>query len=429
MRQPSMSFGGDGGMLAEVETATHEEIIDLADDRNDIDPGDRVLLVVEDDPKFARIMYDLGHVHNFKVVIARSATRALAYTKEFKPSAITLDLLLPDYDGWTVLDRLKHNPAARHIPVHVISVEEERQRAVRLGAIAYLQKPATKESLENALSGLRSFVDQPARRLLIVEDDDTQRKSIIELIGNSDVKTTAVASGKEAIEAMRNEEFDCMVLDLKLPDMSGFELLERLKREPSAERIRVVVYTGKELSLKEEAELKRVAEAIVIKDARSPERLFDETALFLHRVEAELPPPKRKLLEQLKQVDPVLEGRSVLIVDDDYRNLFALTTMLEIQNMVVQHAENGSDAIRLLESGPDFDAVLMDVMMPGLDGYETMRRIRANPRFAKLPILAVTAKAMKGDREKCIEAGASDYITKPIDSEQLLSLLRVWLYR
>jgi CheY-like chemotaxis protein len=267
------------------------------------------------------------------------------------------------------------------------------------------------------------------RNLLVVEDDDAQRKSIVELIGNSDVKTTAVATGKEALEAMRSESFDCMVLDLKLPDMSGFELLEQLKGEPSAERIRVVVYTGKELSSKEESELQRVAEAIVIKDARSPERLFDETALFLHRIEAELPPPKRKMLEQVKQFDPVLAGRTVLIVDDDYRNLFAMTTMLEIQNMVVQHAENGSDAIKLLESGPEFDIVLMDVMMPRMDGYETMRRIRANPRFAKLPILAVTAKAMKGDREKCIEAGASDYITKPIDSEQLLSLLRVWLYR
>jgi CheY-like chemotaxis protein/signal transduction histidine kinase len=429
MRQSPMSFGGDGRMNAEVESATYEEIIDVADDRNDIEPGDRVLLVVEDDPTFARIMRDLGHIHDFKVVIASSATRALAYTKEFKPSAITLDLCLPDYDGWTVLDRLKHDPTARHIPVHVISVVEERQRAVRQGAIAYLQKPATKESLEEALSGLRSFVEQPMRRLLVVEDDDAQRQSIIELIGNSDVKTTAAASGKEALEAVRNEVFDCMVLDLKLPDMSGFELLEQLKREPKAERIRVVIYTGKELSLKEEAELRRVAEAIVIKDVRSPERLFDETALFLHRVEAELPPPKRKLLEQLKQFDPVLAGRSVLIVDDDYRNLFALTTMLEIQNMVVQHAENGSDAIRLLESGPDLDIVLMDVMMPRMDGYETMRQIRANPRFTKLPILAVTAKAMKGDREKCIEAGASDYITKPIDSEQLLSLLRVWLYR
>jgi CheY-like chemotaxis protein len=385
--------------------------------------------VVEDDPHFARIMYDLGHIHDFKVVIATTAARALAYTREFKPAAITLDLCLPDYDGWTVLDRLKHDPSARHIPVHVISVEEERQRAVRQGAIAYLQKPATKESLQEALGRLRSFVDQPMRKLLIVEDDEIQRKSIIELIGNSDVKTTAVSSGREAIEAIRQEAFDCMVLDLRLPDMSGFELLEQLKSERAGDQLRIVVYTGKELSPKEETELRRMAEAIVIKDVRSPERLFDETALFLHRVEAELPPPKRKLLEQVKQSDPVLAGKRVLIVDDDFRNIFALTTMLELQEMAVQHAENGKDAVHLLQTGATFDIVLMDVMMPQMDGYETIRAIRAMPELEKLPILAVTAKAMKGDREKCIEAGASDYITKPIDTDQLLSLLRVWLYR
>jgi CheY-like chemotaxis protein len=279
------------------------------------------------------------------------------------------------------------------------------------------------------LGCLRGFVDQPMRKLLVVEDDDAQRKSIVELIGNSDVRTTTVASGEEALQAVRRETFDCMVLDLRLPDMSGFDLLEQLQREPGAERLRIVVYTGKDLSPQEETKLKRMAEAIVIKDVRSPERLFDETALFLHRVEAELPPPKRKLLERVNQTDPVLAGKRVLIVDDDFRNIFALTTLLEIQDMIVQHAENGANAVQLLEMGLGFDIVIMDVMMPQMDGYETMRRIRGIPRFEKLPILAVTAKAMKGDREKCIEAGASDYITKPIDKEQLLSLLRVWLYR
>jgi len=430
-RAASLNFAGGGGgmsMAALGSLVVQEEAIDLADDRNNIVPGDRVLLVVEDDPHFARIMYDLGHIHDFKVVIATTAARALAYTKEFAPAAITLDLCLPDYDGWTVLDRLKHDPSSRHIPVHVISVEEEGRRAARLGAIAYLQKPATKESLQEALGRLRSFVDQPMRKLLIVEDDDAQRRSIIELIGNSDVKTTAVSSGREAIEAIRAETFDCMVLDLRLPDMTGFELLEQLKTERGGDQLRIVVYTGKQLSPKEETELRRMAEAIVIKDVRSPERLFDETALFLHRVEAELPPPKRKLLEQMKQSDPVLAGKKVLIVDDDFRNIFALTTMLELQEMLVQHAENGKDALHLLERGAAFDIVLMDVMMPQMDGYETIRRIRTMPGVEKLPILAVTAKAMKGDREKCIDAGASDYITKPIDTEQLLSLLRVWLY-
>jgi CheY-like chemotaxis protein len=406
-----------------------EDRVELADDRDNIVPGDRVLLVVEDDAHFARVLYDLGHLHDFKVVIARTAAEALAYSKEFKPAAITLDLCLPDYDGWTVLDRLKHDRTLRHVPVCVISVEEDGKRAVQLGAIAYLQKPATRDALQEALGCLRGFVDQPMRKLLVVEDDDAQRKSIVELIGNSDVRTTTVASGEEALQAVRRETFDCMVLDLRLPDMSGFDLLEQLQREPGAERLRIVVYTGKDLSPQEETKLKRMAEAIVIKDVRSPERLFDETALFLHRVEAELPPPRRKLLERVNQTDPVLAGKRVLIVDDDFRNIFALTTLLEIQDMIVQHAENGANAVQLLEMGLGFDIVIMDVMMPQMDGYETMRRIRGIPRFEKLPILAVTAKAMKGDREKCIEAGASDYITKPIDKEQLLSLLRVWLYR
>jgi CheY-like chemotaxis protein len=267
------------------------------------------------------------------------------------------------------------------------------------------------------------------RRLLVVEDDEKQRNSIVELIGDGDdVSTTAVSSGEEALAVLEQGSFDCMVLDLKLPDMSGFELLEKLKQLPQSQDLPVIVYTGKELSRQEEAQLKRAAEAIVLKDARSPERLFDETALFLHRVEAQLPAPKRKLLQQVQQTDPVLAGKRVLVVDDDYRNLFSLTTVLEQHQMQVLQAENGKDALATLERGQDIDVILMDIMMPEMDGYETTRIIRGSMGLKKIPILALTAKAMKGDREKCIEAGASDYITKPIDVDQLLSLLRVWLY-
>jgi hypothetical protein len=348
--------------------------------------------------------------------------------REFKPDGILLDIRLPVMDGWTVLDRLKHDPTTRHIPVHIISAEEGRQRGLQLGAIAYLQKPATSEALNQALTDIKRFLARRVKNLLVVEDDETQRHSIVELIGNSDVFTTAVGTGAEALAALKAEHFDCVVLDLGLPDMTGFELIEQIKQETGSD-LPIIVYTGKELTRAQETELKRIAETIIIKDVRSPERLLDETALFLHRVQASLPEPKRQMLDALHQTDTVLAGKKVLLVDDDMRNIFALTSMLERHQMQVMYAENGSDGIAVLQNTPDFDVVLMDVMMPEMDGYETMRVIRQVSQFKSLPIIALTAKAMKGDREKCIEAGASDYITKPVDTEQLLSLLRVWLYR
>jgi CheY-like chemotaxis protein len=272
-------------------------------------------------------------------------------------------------------------------------------------------------------------VDRPIKRLLVVEDDNASQQSIVELIGNGDVETTVVGTGEEALAALQAGPFDCMVLDLGLPDMTGFQLITRVRSEIGLRKLPTIVYTGKQLSKKEEAELRRLAESVVIKDARSPERLLDETALFLHRVTAKLPDAKRRMLEHLHRTDPVLTGRKVLIVDDDVRNIFALTTFLERSEMQVLFAESGHDGIAMLKKTPDIDVVLMDVMMPEMDGYETMRSIRENLRFRALPIIAVTAKAMKGDREKCIEAGASDYIAKPVDMDQLLSLLRVWLYR
>ncbi|MEH2439471.1 HAMP domain-containing protein [Nostoc sp.] len=401
----------------------------INDDRATIAIGDRVLLIVEDDVNFARILIDMAQQQGFKVITAQNGSTGLSLAQQFLPSAVLLDIRMPEMDGWTVLDRLKHDPNTRHIPVHIMTVEEGQQRSLQLGAIAYLQKPLTSEIISEALVKIKGFVERQVKNLLVVEDDDTQRLSIVELIGNSDVSTTAVATGAEALEAIRTQHFDCLVLDLGLPDMTGFELIDRIKLLPNGKTLPIIVYTGREISKAQETELRRIAETIIIKDVRSPERLLDETALFLHRIQANLPAPKRQILEQLHSIDYLLAGKKALIVDDDMRNIFALTSMLERYQIQVIYAENGREGITLLENTPDIDVVLMDVMMPEMDGYETTSLIRQNEQFKSLPIIALTAKAMQGDREKCIEAGASDYITKPVDTEQLLSLLRVWLYR
>ena len=402
---------------------------EIPDDRIIIQPGDRVLLIIEDDDKFARILLDMARQQGFKGIVALQSKQGLALAQQFEPNAIMLDIHMPEMDGWTVLDRLKHNPDTRHIPVHILSVDERQQRGLKLGAITYLQKPVSPEALNQVLSEIKSFIERQVKNLLIVEDDRVQAQSIIELIGNGDVQSTAVGTGKEALDILRSLHFDCMVLDLGLPDMSGFALIEQIKLEPKLLKLPIIVYTGKELSRQEETQLRGLAETIIIKNVRSPERLLDETALFLHRVQANLPPPKRQILEQLHQTDPVLANRKILIVDDDLRNIFAITSFLESYHMEVLFAENGRDGIERLQANPDINIVLMDIMMPEMDGYETTRAIRQQQQFRSLPIIALTAKAMPGDREKCIEAGASDYITKPVDTEQLLSLLRVWLYR
>jgi len=400
----------------------------LTDDRDSIVKGDRVLLVVEDDANFGGILADLARDKGFKVILAQRGHSAIGLAKRFKPDAITLDIALPDIDGWTVLDRLKHDKSTRHIPVHIISGEPQQKRGLRLGAFAQLEKPVTKDALDAAFLGIRGFVERPNKSLLIVEDNDAQRQAIVELIGADDIEIVAVATGDEALRAVREKHFDCLVLDLGLPDMNGFEFIERLRSE-SGREIPIVIYTGRELTRKEETELKKISEAIIIKDVRSPDRLLDETALFLHRIEANLPENKRQMLEQLHETDPVLAKRKVLVVDDDMRNIYAMTSLLERQNMIVLYAESGAEGIERLKTNPEIDIVLMDVMMPEMDGYEAMRQIRSQQEFRNLPIVALTAKAMKGDREKCLQAGASDYITKPIDTAQLLSLLRVWLYR
>jgi CheY-like chemotaxis protein/HAMP domain-containing protein len=403
---------------------------DVDDDRGAVESGDRVVLIVEDDEGFARTVLEVARQRGFKGIVALRGDAGLALAHEYKPDAIVLDMQLPGMDGWTVLDHLKRHPDTRHIPVHVATgAENGKQNALRAGAVAFLEKPIDKEKLEGAFGEISTFLERGVRSLLVVDDDDTQRNAIVELLGDGeDVQVTAVGSSEEALGALESQHFDCVVLDLKLPDMQGFQFLEQVKTDDRFRNLPVIIHTGQELSRTEETELQRYAETIIVKDVRSPERLLDETSLFLHRVEARLPAEKRKLLQQLHSADAVFEGRRVLIVDDDVRNVFALTSVLEGRGMGVVYAENGLDAIRILEEDDAIDLVLMDIMMPGLDGYETIQRIRAMPRFESLPIISLTAKAMKGDREKSIAAGASDYVTKPVDTDQLLSLLRVWLY-
>jgi HAMP domain-containing protein/CheY-like chemotaxis protein/signal transduction histidine kinase len=413
--------------LPVLAVAKAEDVV--ADDRDVILDGDNVLLIVEDDPHYARILLGLARDKGFKGVVTNRGLLALSLAREFLPTAITLDVFLPDMLGWTVLNSLKLDPATRHIPVQILSVEEERQHGLSHGAFSYLVKPATTNDLEVALSRIKTYVMPHTKRLLVVEDNDVERESIVTLLGHDDIEITAVATGTEALEALLGRRFDCCVVDLRLPDMTGFELLEKVQSERSLRDVPVVVFTGKELTGEEEARLRTMAKSVVLKDVQSPERLLDETALFLHRVVADLPEAKRQVLERLHGTNEVLRNRKVLVVDDDVRNIFALTTVLENQDMDVVSATNGRQAIEIIESTPDLSVVLMDIMMPEMDGYETMREIRRDSRFRTLPILALTAKAMKGDREKCLQAGASDYIAKPVNTDQLLALLRVWLYR
>jgi HAMP domain-containing protein/CheY-like chemotaxis protein len=412
---------------ARVPALLRRESSPVDDDRARIAPGDRVLLIVEDDHAFAEVLLGLARERGFRGVVASEGQAALELARALRPEAITLDLRLPDIDGWVLLDQLKHDAATRHVPVHVISALDGGQRARESGALSVLHKPVTRETLSSAFEELASFLSRAVRRLLLVEDDAVQRDEIIALIGDGDVETTAVGTGALALAALADERFDCLVVDLQLPDMSGFELIGRVKQLPSAARAPIIVYTGRELTRSEHGELVRLSASVIVKDARSPERLLEETALFLHRVEADLPEEKRDLLRRVERMDPLLSERRVLIVDDDLRNVFALTAILEQHQMHVFSAENGREALELLAL-ESVDAVLMDIMMPEMDGYEAIRRIRQNPKHAALPVIALTAKAMAGDRDACIQAGASDYITKPVDLGQLLSLLRVWLY-
>jgi CheY-like chemotaxis protein len=409
-----------------VQQAPKADAVD--DDRESIMPGDAVVLIVEDDPHFAHVLLALARDKGFKGVVTTQGGHVRSLTRQFKPLAIMLDIFLPDMLGWTVLNHLKQDPETRHVPVQIISVEEERLQGLGHGAFNYLIKPATTDELKKAFDRVLEYAQTRERRLLIVEDNEIEREGIVELLRHQSVEIATAGSGSEAWEALRAQRFDCVVLDLRLPDISGFELLERIRQDPDLHELPIVVFTGKDLTERDEIRLIQLAESVVLKGVQSPERLLDETALFLHLVAADLPPAKQEMLERLRQSDEALWGKKLLVVDDDMRNIFALTSLLEQHGLRVVSAENGAEAISLLDADLEIDAVLMDIMMPEMDGYETMRRIRQNPQHRLLPILALTAKAMKGDREKCLEAGASDYIAKPVNTEELLALLRIWLF-
>ncbi len=400
----------------------------LNDDRKSITPEDRSLLIIEDDRKFAELLRDFARERGFKCIVAENGESGLHFADYYKPSAIILDIGLPGIDGWAVMERLKENPTLRHIPVHFMSAADSSRDALRMGAIGFLTKPVSLEKIEEAFGRIETILTKSVRKLLVVEDDSIQRESIRQLIDGSDIETTTVATGQEAFTELSRGGYDCMILDLGLSDMSGFELLEKIRKDRRYATVPVIVYTGRDLTLKEEDELRKYTESIIIKGVKSPERLLDESALFLHRVEAEMPAEKQRMLKLVHDKEAVLEGKTVLLVDDDMRNVFALSSVLEEKGLNIIVARNGLESLEKLKEHKDIALVLMDIMMPKMDGYEAMREIRKDARLKKLPIIALTAKAMMGDRNKCIEAGANDYLAKPVDTDKLLSMLRVWLY-
>jgi CheY-like chemotaxis protein/signal transduction histidine kinase/HAMP domain-containing protein len=418
-------------------TSSNEPLVDgfpplldgLVDDRNSIKAGDRFILVIEDDPNFLKIMYELATERKFKCLLAADGETGLYFADMFNPSAIILDVGLPGIDGFEVMERLKANPQTRHIPVHFISAIDKNLDAMRMGAIGYLTKPVSLDMLNEAFGKIEETISKSVKRLLVVDDEEIMRKSIVGLVDGKDVQTVAVATGEEAIKILKEQEFDCVVLDLGLKDMTGFEVLESIRNEKKLSKLPIIVYTGKELNRTEELMLKKLSDSIIIKGARSPERLLAETTLFLHRVEANLPKEKQDILNVSGDKDAVFRDKKILVVDDDMRNVFAISAVLEDKGLQIIAAKNGREGIEKLIKNPDVHLVLMDIMMPEMDGYEAMQEIRKDPKNSRLPIIALTAKAMKDDRQKCIDAGANDYLTKPFDPEKLISMLRVWLYR
>ena len=413
-------------VTAPVPQAKPVRLPAFGDDRHAPRPG-RTVLVIEDEAAFAHILYDLAHELNYSCLVAHSAEDGVALAMQFIPDAVLLDMGLPDSSGLSVLQQLKESPLTRHIPAHVVSGHDRREAALQMGAVGYAVKPATREQLREVFKKLEDKLTQKLKRVLLVEDDARQRQSVVELIGDSDVEITAVETGAQALALLTHTVFDCMIVDLKLPDMQGSELLKRMSTGDICSFPPVIVYTGRSLSRAEEAELLKYSRSIIIKGARSPERLLDEVTLFLHKVEAQLSAERQTMLKTARSRDRVFEGRKVLLVDDDVRNIFALTSALEHKGLQVEIGRNGFEALDKLDAVTDIDLVLMDIMMPGMDGLEATRRIRQNPRFQKLPIIAVTAKAMKDDQEQCLAAGANDYLPKPIDLDRLMSLLRVWM--
>jgi CheY-like chemotaxis protein len=378
---------------------------------------------------FASTLLEFVRGRGYKGIVAQQGNTGLSLARHYKPDAILLDMNLPVMDGSEVLRQLKADPELRHLPVQIISGYDRRKEGLELGAFDFIMKPIQRGDFDHIIDRMEEFVNKKLKKLLIVEDNMEQNRAIKELIGNGDVKSFAAYTGQEALDILNKEKFDCIIIDLGLPDMNGFELLEKIKVNADFNKIPIIVYTGKDLSKEEASHLNKLANTVVLKTANSQERLLDETILFLHRVESRLPKEKQQIIRRLHRTDEVLKNKKLLVVDDDIRNIYSLTNALEEEGMNCITAEHGKAALQMLKEHPDVDAVLMDVMMPEMDGYEATRIIRQQPRFAKLPIIALTAKAMKGDREKCLEVGMSDYIAKPVNIEQLLSLMRVWFYQ
>ncbi|MCG2831226.1 MAG: response regulator [Desulfobacteraceae bacterium] len=400
----------------------------IKDDRKNLLPEDRSILIIEDDPNFAKILCDLSREKGFKILVASDGETGLHLADYYNPSAIILDINLPGMDGWAVMSWLKENPKTRHIPVHFISISDNNLDAMKMGAIGFLAKPVSMENLEQVFRKIDNMISKPQKNLLIVEDNEVHKNAIIELLDDKNIFITTASTGHEAYEHLKSATFDCIILDIGLPDMSGVELLAKIKNDENFLNIPIIVYTGKELTKEEEIIINEYAEKIIIKGVKSAEKLLDDTTLFLHRVAAELPVEKQEMLRMIHDKEAIFKDKKILLVDDDMRNVYAITNILEGKGMHVLAGKNGKEGLDCLNNNPDIDLVLMDIMMPVMDGYETIREIRKQQRFKKLPIVALTAKAMKGDRAKCIDAGANEYLAKPVDTDKLLSMLRVWLY-
>jgi CheY-like chemotaxis protein len=429
---PGAASALGGFELPRAPAPTELQPSQVEDDRTRLAADSRTLLIVEDDLRFAAILRDVALELGFLCVATQTAADALAAAQRFKVHAVILDMNLPDRSGLEVLNELKRNLSTRHIPVHVVSVADFSQQALSLGAVGYALKPVRREQLMAAFQRLETKLAQGVRRVLVVEDDERQRVSIRQLLSSEGVEISDVATATEALNRLKQTTFDCLVLDLSLPDLSGYEMLERMADSEEVSFPPVIVYTGRSLTRDEEQKLRRYSRSIIVKDVRSPERLLDEVTLFLHQVESKLPLESQRMLREARDREAVFEGRRILVVEDDVRNIFALSKVLEPRGAKVEIARNGREALEVLgrssvAAGTHVDLVLMDIMMPEMDGLTAMREIRKQPQWQKLPIIALTAKAMKDDQEKCLQAGANDYVAKPLDVDKLLSLIRVWM--
>jgi CheY-like chemotaxis protein/HAMP domain-containing protein len=402
---------------------------EASDDRYHIHANDKTILIIEDDEPFAKVLLEIAREKGYKGILAHQGNTGLSLARYYRPDAIILDMKLPVLDGSEVLRLLKNDPELRHIPVQIMSGYDRRKEGLELGAFDFIRKPLTHEAVQGAFDRMEDFMNRKLKKLLVVEDNKQQNQAIRELVGNGDIKSFAAHTGQEAYKMLQEEKFDCIIIDLGLPDMSGFELMEKIKENDELNKIPIIVYTGRDMNKEEARQLEKLANTVVLKTSNSKERLLDETALFLHRVESKLPKEKQQIIRKLHRTEEVLKGKKALVVDDDMRNIYSVTNVLEEEGMKCYIAENGKVALEVLEKHADIDLVLMDIMMPEMDGYEATRAIRKMEKYNKIPIIALTAKAMKGDREKCLEAGMSDYVSKPVNIEQLLSLMRVWLYQ